>query len=142
MRIVLDTAVLVRALISPLGWCGQIVFERCERFQSIISPAIVAEYLAVLQRPTIVRKYGSPDTHGLRRVLELIDSGIIVEPRVIPPVCRDPADDKILAAARVGNADAIVSEEDLLALERYQGIAIVSAERFLRMIEEEARQRT
>lgn len=47
------------------------------------------------------------------------------------PVCRDPSDDKFLACARAAAADVIVSgDSDLLALGRWEGIAILSPRQF------------
>ena len=52
----------------------------------------------------------------------------LFEPRPLDgPVCRDPADDHVLALALAANADMIVSgDEDLLILESFAGIAIVT----------------
>jgi predicted nucleic acid-binding protein len=53
-----------------------------------------------------------------------------------PAVCRDPEDDKFLAAARVGSARFIVTEDmDLLDLGSYEGIQILRAEAFLLVLE-------
>lgn len=139
MRVVFDTVVLVRSVINPIGWCGRVVLERRNRYQPIVSPAIVTEYLTVLQRPAIVRKYGSPEPDVLRPVLDLIDSAIIVRPTDVPAICRDPNDDKFLAAAKAGSARFIVSEDrDLLDLGSYEGIQIVNAEAFLRILEQDS----
>lgn len=128
--------VLVRGVISPLGWCGRVMHERRNQYQPVISSGIVTEYLTVLQRPKIVRKYGSPETVALRPVLDLIATATLVHPRQIPAVCRDPGDDIFLAAAVTGSAQFIVSEDlDLLDLGNYEGIQIVTAESFLRVLE-------
>ena len=136
MRVVLDTVVLVRSVIIPAGSCGRVVLERRKRYVPVVSPSIVSEYVAVLQRPAIVRKYESPSPDALRSVLDLIESGIVVEPVEIPAVCRDPSDDKFLAAALAGSAQFVVSEEnDLLDLGSYEDAQIVTAEAFLRMLD-------
>ncbi|MGH2617460.1 MAG: putative toxin-antitoxin system toxin component, PIN family, partial [Thermomicrobiales bacterium] len=130
--------VLVRSVINPIGWCGIVVLERRNRFQPVVSPAIVTEYLTVLQRPVIVRKYGRPTPEVLRSVLDLVGSGIMVRPTEVPLVCRDPNDDKFLAAAVTGNAEYIISEDrDLLDLGRYEGIVILSARAFLGILDQE-----
>ena len=50
-------------------------------------------------------------------------------------VCRDPADDKFLAAAIAGGAQYIVSEDkDRLDLGNYAGSYIVTTEAFLRAL--------
>lgn len=51
-------------------------------------------------------------------------------------VCRDPADDMVLAAAREGRAEVIVTgDADLLTLAEYEGIAIVKPRAFLALLE-------
>jgi predicted nucleic acid-binding protein len=46
-------------------------------------------------------------------------------------VCRDPDDDKFLACAVDSGSDCIISgDKDLLDLQNYQGISIVTARRF------------
>lgn len=44
------------------------------------------------------------------------------------PVCRDPDDDAVLACAKAAQVDWIVSgDQDLLVLQRFEGIPIVTA---------------
>lgn len=46
--------------------------------------------------------------------------------------CRDPKDDKFLELAVAGNADFIVTGDgDLLALDPFEGIAVITPARFL-----------
>jgi len=48
------------------------------------------------------------------------------------PVCRDPDDDNILAAAIAGNCDCVITgDKDLLVLRAYEGINILSPRDFL-----------
>lgn len=48
------------------------------------------------------------------------------------PVCRDPDDDNILAAAVSANCDCVITgDEDLLVLKAYEGIDILSPRDFL-----------
>jgi len=48
------------------------------------------------------------------------------------PVCRDPDDDNILAAAVSGKCDCVITgDKDLLVLKEYEGIDIFSPRDFL-----------
>ena len=53
----------------------------------------------------------------------------------LPPltgIVRDPNDDMILTCAVAGTADSVVTrDDDLLSLETYEGITIVTPEAFL-----------
>jgi uncharacterized protein len=136
MRVVLDTVILVRGLINPPSWCGRIVFQQTDRFRWIISPSIVDEYLDVLTRPELVRKYRTVATRDLNAILEQIATATVVHPKLVPAICRDPADDKFLAAAIAGNASFIVTEdEDLLSIGSLEEIAVVNARTFLQVLE-------
>ena len=52
---------------------------------------------------------------------------VLVAPRTIERICRDPSDDYILAAALAGHADYIVTaDKDLLVIGEYKGIRIIT----------------
>jgi putative PIN family toxin of toxin-antitoxin system len=54
-------------------------------------------------------------------------SQTVAAPPLPQPVCRDPNDDVVLACARAASADLVVSgDDDLLALQFFEGIPIVS----------------
>ena len=136
MRVVLDTVILVRGLINPSSLWGRIVFDRARSFRWVVSDDIVAEYLDVLNRPELTRKYRAAESRNLAAITAQIATAVVVVPATTPTVCRDPEDDKFLAAAMAGNAQFIVSEDrDLLDLYSYEGIHIVTAETFLRVLD-------
>ena len=139
IRVVFDTVVFVRALLNQRSVCGRLVFGYQHRFQVILSTPMVVEILQVLARDEIVgkleRRRGTL-LHAISSLLESFQAAESVELTDIPAVARDPNDDKILATARVGGADYLVSEDlDLLVLGEYQGTRIVSAATFLGLLE-------
>jgi uncharacterized protein len=138
MRIVFDTVVLVRSLLDPYGWSGTLLFDEFEAFEWVVSPEIVAEYLEVLQKPYFIAKYRPVENRDLQAILARIATAAVVHPTRILLVCRDPEDDKFLAAAQAGSARYIVSEDlDLLDLGSYEGTQIVRAEAFLQHLGQE-----
>jgi putative PIN family toxin of toxin-antitoxin system len=63
-----------------------------------------------------------------RTIAEVRQLAELIEPAPLAsPVCRDSADDHVLAVALAANADVIVSgDDDLLVLGSFAGIPIVT----------------
>lgn len=60
---------------------------------------------------------------------------ILVEPKHVPKICRDPFDDYILAAALTGRANYLVTaDKDLLVLNEYRAIKIIKPSEFRKII--------
>ncbi len=137
MRAVVDTNILVRAVIKPQGSVGP-VLQRLRRreYTLLLSRATLDEVVDVLHRPRLRVKYGLSES-ALRAVIRLVVLGSeLVQPDEQIAVCRDPKDDKFLEVAVAGQADVIVSgDEDLLTLDPYAGIPIVSPSQFLAMLD-------
>ena len=128
MRIVLDTNILIAALITkdtPPDTLYQAWLRR--KIEVVTSQAQISEIAAVLSRPRLL-KYLHPDEASI--LLDNLDTraSVINDP---PPVyfSPDPADDKILAVAIAAEADLIVSgdKKHMLFLNNAAGIPIVSA---------------
>lgn len=70
----------------------------------------------------------------VRSELEL--AAEIVEPSQIDPISRDSDDDVVLAVARDGRADYVVTgDRDLLALDVYGKVSIVTPRDFLELLD-------
>lgn len=139
MNLFLDTVVLVRALMGPMGPQGRLEFDPARDFAWIASPDIVSEYQDVLSRPQLQQCFGQLADRGMVRLTERLARATIVVQTAVPRVCRDPHDDMFLSAALAGGADAIVSEDrDLLSLEVYEGIAIRTAQEMIIVLTERA----
>ena len=126
-RVVVDTNVLVGSAYNPRSASRRIVDACLEgRLKLIVSPAIRGEYREIL--PRAIRKRREAE-----RLDTLIAEAAIVEPAEQPRVVReDPEDDKFVAAAVAGNADAIITnDEHLLALGSWAGVPIMRPSEFM-----------
>jgi uncharacterized protein len=139
LRVVFDTVIFVRALINPHGIWGRLIFQYADAYTLVISPPVVAEILEVIHRPELTSRFRSLAEVQLARVIEILEQAEAVDIDEIPPVSRDPKDDKFLATALAGVADYLVSEDqDLLVLGDHHGIPIITAARFLKVLEQQA----
>jgi|SRR5271157_436731 len=133
MRAVVDTGVLVSALIRRQGTTGEVLRAlRDGRFTAVYSTDILVEIINVLGRPTLRAKYHlEPD--DIAAIINLIRlRGELVMPSCKVTACRDPKDDKFLEAALAGNADCVVSgDADLLELTPFEDILILRPAEFL-----------
>lgn len=133
MRAVIDTNILMRAVIKPLGTVGPVLRRlRDGDYVLIFSEPLLTELVDVLNRPRIKEKYGlAPDDIETIVALILLRGEAVVPTRRIT-ICRDPEDNMFLEAAVDGGADIIVSgDDDLLQIEAFEGIPIVRPGEFL-----------
>jgi len=129
-RIVLDTNVLVSAMLSPDSVPGLVVTAAEDTSILLASTATLDELKIVLSRPKFDRflsinarlRY----VQRCRAIAELVRAGSAIR------ACRDPRDDKFLEVAVYGGADLIVSgDKDLLDIDPFQGIRIVTPQPYL-----------
>jgi uncharacterized protein len=134
VRVVLDTNVVVSALLSPTGAPAALLTAwRDGRIETLSSPTTIAELARILERPRVARQLGW-SVASRRDFLDSFASGSVsIVPRVaLHQVSRDPDDDRFLELAIAGAADYIVSgDRHLLELGSYQGIPILTPARFL-----------
>lgn len=137
LRAVIDTNVLIRAVIRPEGSVGPIAvrFRRGD-YLLIYSKPLLDELTEKLNLPRIRDKYNVGE-RGVQQFLdEVVTGGHSVEPTEKIEVCRDPDDNMLLEAAVAGKADYIVTgDEDLLVLQEYRTIRIMTPAVFLRALD-------
>ena len=130
LRTVLDTNVLVSALISPGGTprCASDLAVR--RGSLIFSAATYDELAEVLARPRLQKFFGVGEVEGFYERAAPTIRRVVPEQRIA--ACRDPKDDKFLDAAVAGHADFLVSgDEDLLVLDPFRGVPVLTPDAFL-----------
>ncbi len=137
MRVVLDTNLLVSYLISHRPPIATLIDFHLMRddFALLTSFALLEELNRVLQYPKLGRYYD--DQTRLRFIALIAALGEIVDvPEQVPRICRDPDDDQVIACAVFGEADIIISgDNDLLDLGQVGRVPIISARRFLALLE-------
>jgi putative PIN family toxin of toxin-antitoxin system len=126
MRLVVDTNIFVSAALKDASWPGNTL--RWIGRYGAKTAVTEQEVMAVLQRPRLAPKIEPQFLDNLRRIFAAAELVTITE-RIT--ACRDPDDDKFLELAVNGNADAIVSGDvDLLALDTFRGIPIITSAAF------------
>ena len=128
MRIVADT----NTVLSGLLWQGPprrlLDLARQRTVTLCTSPTLLAELAEVIGRDKFVQRVRAATLSATELVQDYERLAEVVEPQPLPaPTSRDSDDDHVLACARAGKADLIVSgDRDLLTLHEYQGIPILS----------------
>jgi putative PIN family toxin of toxin-antitoxin system len=136
MRAVVDTNILIRALIRPQGSAGPVLqYLRDGRFQIVYSEALLDELIAKLALPRLRNKYHLDD-ESLEAFLALLAlRGELVAPQRRIEVCRDAQDNMVIEAAVAGAANCIASsDEDLLVLGAFEDIRIIPPEAFVALL--------
>jgi len=129
-RYVFDTNVIVSALLFEQSKPGQAFYAALERGELVLSLPVVKELNDVLSRPKF-------DRYVFREERERFLGLLLHESKLVDiteqlHACRDPNDDKFLELAISAEATCLVSgDDDLLQLNPFRGIPIVTPEEFL-----------
>jgi putative PIN family toxin of toxin-antitoxin system len=128
MRAVIDTNVLLSALLW--GGTPHALMEHVRNgtVTLISSPALLTELARVIDRPkfdVILLRTNTSRAQTLTEVRLLAE--VIDPPPLAQPVCRDKDDDAVLALALAAQADIVISgDDDLLCLVSFEGIPILT----------------
>jgi uncharacterized protein len=139
-KAVVDTHLFVSGLISARGRPGPLLdVWRAGRFELLFSDQQYTELRNVVGRPKIVQHYGFSQA-AIGELFGALDNATRVTPMFpIPVFVRDPKDEHILASARGGGADFLVTvDNDLLVLRddpRLGTLRIATAGEFLEVLE-------
>lgn len=124
-----DTSVLISAALGD-GPCRQ-AFEEAQKIGQIVrSEDTFLELFFTLEKPRL-QKYLKPDDKidFLSNFL-LLTKSITITDKIY--ACRDPKDNMFLELIFASNANALITRDgDLLALDPFKGIPILTVSRFL-----------
>ncbi len=107
IRVVLDTNILISALLTPDGLPAQ-VLSLCvtdRELQIVLSADIYAEYEEVIRRP----KFKRSDLEINAILRSVRGSAAWIRPSATVRVCPDPDDDIFLECAQAADADYLVT---------------------------------
>ena len=130
MRVVIDTNAWISRLLLADSVAARVVDKALARFEVVVSEASVEELADVLSREKFDRHVSLQDREEFLRRLLQVTTMVPVLSEITD--CRDPKDNRFLALALDSESDCIVSGDgDLLALNPWRGIEIVSPGAFL-----------
>ncbi len=125
MRLVLDTNVLVSAVLSPNSIPAKVLSWGEDNGVILYSSDTLAEILSVLERPKFSKYVDSDDIKGLSIRIRVSWFFVPILQKV--NLCRDAKDDKFIELALNGGATYLISgDTDLLILNSIQNIPIVN----------------
>ncbi|MBI3210326.1 MAG: putative toxin-antitoxin system toxin component, PIN family [Candidatus Solibacter usitatus] len=139
MRLILDTNVLVSALLSSSGAPAKLLDAWERKTITLVScDALIAELRDVLSRPFFQARVRSSVAELLAAGLR--DFSLFCGELPAGPVAPDPKDSFLLALAEPGEAEFLVTgDKELLALKRHRSTRIVTPAAMISLLKELAR---
>jgi putative PIN family toxin of toxin-antitoxin system len=133
---VIDSTVLVSAFLTEGGVSAELL--RCARegvFLVCLSEEILTETEHTLAYDRIRERYNYTDADVDDFLNRLRIAATLVEDLPHLTVVRDPNDDMVIATAHRAQAGYIVTRDnDLLAVQGYEGITIITPEAFMGLV--------
>ncbi len=132
IRVVLDTNILISALLSPAGAPTQVFLRAIgdSDIQLCVSGTIYSEYEEVMRRPRLGRSE-SEVANALRAVR---DHSYWVRPTVRVRACKDADDDIFLECAVAASAHYLVTGNLKHFPRGWESVEVVTARQFLDLI--------
>ena len=116
---------------------GKVVRQSLNRILSDPNINLITDQLSldevksVLSRPKFKKYINSEQIEDLLSLIK--ERSILLQATSIVEICRDPKDNYLLALAKDGNADFLISgDEDLLILKQFEGAKIVLISDFMK----------
>ncbi len=138
IKAVLDSGVLVSAFVTPKGISAELLHSaRQDLFKIYLCEQIFEEIKRVLLTyPHIREQYFYSNRQVAMFCQGLRDAtNLVAKIPVIKVVANDPNDDMVVACAIKAKAQYIVTrDDDMLVIEKYKGIKIVTPEEFMEVL--------
>lgn len=140
LAVVVDTNILVRALIKPKSSDGQIFrLVLDEKLELYFSQALLAEITRVLTYPRLQQKYHLTPRSIATFLHAITTFGKLVAPTQTITLCRDPDDNELLSLAASAPSSApiyvVTADHDLLMLKgAIKAVTIATPQEFLKKL--------
>ena len=135
MRVVLDTNILISALIRPKSLASQIYeAARSGRIELVTCDAQLDEFRRVTRHAKIQRYIRSAEAGAMLN--EIRGLAVYIEVTEKVDVSPDPSDNFLFAMAQTSQADYLVTgdKEDVLAIGRHGKIQIVTVRKLIELL--------
>jgi uncharacterized protein len=133
VKVVFDTNVLLAAFLTE-GLCAKLLTRaRKRQFELVLCPCVLTEFKRIMTKKL---KANHEETVSAIALLTEAAQSVVTPDTEVHGVCRDKSDDQVLACARAAAAVYLVTgDADLLVLEAFEGVRIVSPRDFEGMLE-------
>jgi putative PIN family toxin of toxin-antitoxin system len=129
-RFVSDSNVIVSAALLPRSIPRRALEKASDVGRMLLSGDILKELVEILKRERFDRYVSREEREQF--LATLVARAEFPDIRETFHVCRDPKDDKFLDLAVAGQATCLITgDQDLLVLDAFRGIPIVTPRRFL-----------
>ena len=130
-RVVVDTNTYVSRLLIPGSAPARAVDKVLTDAVPLLSDATLEELADVLSRRKFDRYVTLEERKTFIHLLASVATLVPIVQRI--QACRDPDDDKFLEVAMNGEADVVITgDNDLLALDPFHGVRIVTPAHYLK----------
>lgn len=129
--LVIDTNVLISGLIFPKSKPNLAILKALSQYQVCVSNETFQEFVEVSQREKFTKYLAPTDLQSFTD--NFAKSVIFVEVTEKITDCKDPKDNKFLEVALSANAKYLITgdKRDLLSMNPYKGVEIISVSEFL-----------
>lgn len=138
LRTVLDLNIIISAAVVLRGPAFAVWHSwRAGEFRACISEGMLIELAGKLAEPRFGRRHriGDEDIRTIVGLLRTRSLLVHVPEDAVIPVTGDPEVDLVLATARLGQAEYLITRDrGLLGLGRYESVVIIDPSDFLRVL--------